>query len=74
MFRSWENWGKLLLIVFKSWLAISFTNAFNISVKMCFHPTPPPKQKKKDSEAWNNYSYKQAVRKAMFARFKELEW
>ncbi|XP_062853598.1 RNA-binding protein 6 isoform X2 [Trichomycterus rosablanca] len=30
-------------------------------------------EKKKDSEAWNYSSYKHAVRKAMFARFKELE-
>ena len=30
--------------------------------------------RKKDSAVWDHATYKQAVRKAMFARFKELDW
>lgn len=33
----------------------------------------PVQKKKKDSAPWDHSTYKQAVRKAMFARFKELE-
>ncbi|XP_013887965.1 RNA-binding protein 5 isoform X3 [Austrofundulus limnaeus] len=32
-----------------------------------------PGQQKKERAPWDHYTYKQAVRKAMFARFKELE-
>ncbi|XP_059185201.1 RNA-binding protein 6 isoform X2 [Centropristis striata] len=35
--------------------------------------TEPVQKKKKEFVVWDNNSYKQAVRKAMFARFKELE-
>ncbi|XP_061730621.1 RNA-binding protein 5 isoform X1 [Nerophis ophidion] len=34
---------------------------------------PPPRRQKKEHAAWDHATYKQAVRKAMFARFKELE-
>lgn len=34
---------------------------------------PVPQKKKKEFVVWDNTTYKQAVRKAMFARFKELE-
>ncbi|KAK5934100.1 hypothetical protein CgunFtcFv8_014523 [Champsocephalus gunnari] len=34
---------------------------------------PAPPRKKKDPVVWDHATYKQAVRKAMFARFKELE-
>ncbi|KAM7402245.1 hypothetical protein PAMP_017502 [Pampus punctatissimus] len=34
---------------------------------------PVPKRKKKEPVVWDHATYKQAVRKAMFARFKELE-
>ncbi|KAM9799989.1 RNA-binding protein 5 isoform X1 [Syngnathus typhle] len=34
---------------------------------------PPPRRQKKEHVAWDHATYKQAVRKAMFARFKELE-
>ncbi|XP_047439014.1 RNA-binding protein 6 isoform X2 [Mugil cephalus] len=34
---------------------------------------PPPQRKKKEHVVWDHATYKQAVRKAMFARFKELE-
>ncbi|CAN9512021.1 unnamed protein product [Ophioblennius macclurei] len=34
---------------------------------------PPPQRKKKEPVVWDHATYKQAVRKAMFARFKELE-
>ncbi|XP_042363166.1 RNA-binding protein 6 isoform X3 [Plectropomus leopardus] len=34
---------------------------------------PVPQRKKKEPVVWNHATYKQAVRKAMFARFKELE-
>lgn len=33
-----------------------------------------PKRKKKEPVVWNHATYKQAVRKAMFARFNELDW
>ncbi|XP_054641126.1 RNA-binding protein 10 [Dunckerocampus dactyliophorus] len=33
----------------------------------------PPRRQKKEHAAWDHATYKQAVRKAMFARFKELE-
>lgn len=33
----------------------------------------PPERRKKDTAAWDHATYKQAVRKAMFARFKELD-
>ncbi|KAJ7998475.1 hypothetical protein DPEC_G00205320 [Dallia pectoralis] len=33
----------------------------------------PTEKKKKESVVWNHATYKQAVRKAMFARFKELD-
>nr|XP_061814632.1 RNA-binding protein 6-like [Nerophis lumbriciformis] len=34
---------------------------------------PPPRRQKKEHVAWDHATYKQAVRKAMFARFKELD-
>ncbi|XP_077582869.1 RNA-binding protein 10 isoform X2 [Stigmatopora nigra] len=34
---------------------------------------PPSRRPKKDHVAWDHATYKQAVRKAMFARFKELD-
>lgn len=34
---------------------------------------PAPQRKKKEPVVWDHATYKQAVRKAMFARFKELE-
>ncbi|XP_053287000.1 RNA-binding protein 6 isoform X1 [Pleuronectes platessa] len=34
---------------------------------------PAPPRKKKETAAWDHATYKQAVRKAMFARFKELD-
>ncbi|XP_070695273.1 RNA-binding protein 5 [Pempheris klunzingeri] len=34
---------------------------------------PAPQRKKKEPVVWDHTTYKQAVRKAMFARFKELE-
>ncbi|XP_029286461.1 RNA-binding protein 5 [Cottoperca gobio] len=34
---------------------------------------PAPQKKKKEPVVWDHATYKQAVRKAMFARFKELE-
>ncbi|XP_070814439.1 RNA-binding protein 5 isoform X2 [Chaetodon trifascialis] len=34
---------------------------------------PAPQRKKKEPVVWDHSTYKQAVRKAMFARFKELE-
>lgn len=53
---------------------LHFVWRFSLHCSNFSFPFSLQQRKKKEPVVWDHTTYKQAVRKAMFARFKELEW